>query len=98
MSSAWRVAVVVHARAGVGDHLTATPASAAASAVDSTQQSVDTPASTSRAAAPTRSASSGPHLLNVVASTVGPASRGELVHQLVDAGASGGCSANGHCS
>ena len=50
---------------------TPTPASAAATAVDSTQQSVDTPASTSPLS-PTRAASCGPHLLNVVASSVGP--------------------------
>ena len=51
---------------------TVAPASAAARAVDSTQQSVDTPASTS-GAPPALAASSGPHLLNVVASSVGPA-------------------------
>ena len=73
---------------------TGTPASAAATAVESTQQSVDTPQSTI-VASPTRSASAGPHLENVVASTVGPVgpSSGTTSHS----GASGGCRANGHC-
>ena len=75
------------------DHAHRTPASAAASAVDSTQQSVETPQSTI-VASPNRSASAGPHLENVVASTVGPVdpSSGTTSHS----GASGGCSANGH--
>ena len=51
---------------------TGTPASAAASAVDSTQQSVDTPASISCPPSAVRRDSSAPHLLNVVASSVGP--------------------------
>src|ERR1035438_1725826 len=49
---------------------TSTPASAAATAVDSTQQSVHPPPSPSRPPSPTRSDSSGPHLLNVVASSI----------------------------
>ncbi len=63
------MALVVDPGAGVGHDLDATPASAAASAVDRTQQSVDTPASTSAPVADGR-ASSGPHLPNVVASSV----------------------------
>ena len=45
---------------------TGTPASAAGSTVETTQQSVATPATVS-GPAPTTSASSGPHLPNVVA-------------------------------
>src|SRR5215471_13233308 len=52
---------------------TAVPASAAARAVDSTQQSVETPASTS-VPPPVLADRSGPHLPNVVAFSVGPGS------------------------
>ncbi len=74
---------------------TGTPASAAAVAVDSTQQSVDTPVS-SIVAAPIRSASSGPHVEKVVRVTVGPV--GCSLGTTSQSGASGGSSANAHCS
>src|SRR5699024_5458961 len=51
--------------------VTCAPASAAASTVVSTQQSVDTPATSSCGAGPTIPASCGPHLPNVGSSTVG---------------------------
>ena len=72
-SACWWFSSVEPAQASVATR-TFTPASAAASTVEITQQSVVTPATTS--SAPALAASSGPHLPKVGASSVGrPANR-----------------------
>ena len=89
------MARLVDARAGVRDDLHRDAGVRRGGGVDSTQQSVDTPAS-SIVAAPTRSASSGPHVEKVVRVTVGPV--GCSSGTTSQSGASGGWSANAHWS
>src|SRR5216683_343869 len=76
MSSAWPWLTSLTPAHASATTWTSAPASAAASAEDSTQQSVDTPASTSRPPSPTRSASSGFQRLPPVSC--------EVVDELVD--------------
>ena len=95
-SSARSWVCVGHPGAGVGDDLhRAPPRRPRRRAVESTQQSVDTPASTS-VASPTRSASCGAPLAER-GRVHGRAGSAEVVRHSSYSGASGGCSANGHC-
>src|SRR5699024_4111046 len=75
--------------------VTCAPASAAASTVVTTQQSVETPATSRCGAGPTIPASCGPHLPNVGSSTVGWAVSAAAPSSRAYSGSVAGTSANG---